>query len=89
MPALLIISLSLQHRLLLLLLQLALLQLPGPVTGLDLHRKLGVDFLLVLESVSPSLQVHVFRIGVIEAALTQFTVESNHLAIIITDLTKT
>lgn len=40
----------------------------------------------VLESVSSSFQVHVFCIGVIEAALTQFTVESNHLAIIITDL---
>lgn len=46
MPALLIVSLSLQHRLLLLFLQLALLQLPGPVTGLDLHRKLWVYFLL-------------------------------------------
>lgn len=46
MPALLIVSLSLQYRLLLLLLQLALLQLPGPVTGFDLHGKLWVHFLL-------------------------------------------
>lgn len=45
-PALLVISLPLQHRLLLLLLQLALLQLPGPVTGFDLHGKLWVHFLL-------------------------------------------
>lgn len=48
-PALLIVSLSLQHRLLLLLLQFALLQLPGPVTGLDLHRKLWIHFLLQSE----------------------------------------
>lgn len=41
----------------------------------------------VLESVPSSFQVHVFCIGVVEAALTQFTVESNHLAIIVTDLT--
>lgn len=44
----------------------------------------------VLEPVPSSFQVHVFCIGVIEAALTQFTVESNHLAVIISDLkTKT
>lgn len=46
MPALLVVSLSLQHRLLLLLLQLALLQLPRSVAGLDLHRELWVHFLL-------------------------------------------
>lgn len=44
----------------------------------------------VLEPVPSSFQVHVFCIGVIEAALTQFTVESNHFAVIISDLkTKT
>lgn len=44
----------------------------------------------VLKPVPSSFQVHVFCIGVIEAALTQFTVESNHLAVIISDLkTKT
>ncbi len=43
-------------------------------------------FYLVLESVPSSFQVHVFSIGVIEAALTQFTMESNHLAVNITDL---
>lgn len=41
---------------------------------------------LVLESVPSSFEVHVFSIGVVEAALTQFTVESNHLAVIVTDL---
>lgn len=44
----------------------------------------------VLKPVPSSFQVHVFCIGVIEAALTQFTVEPNHLAVIISDLkTKT
>lgn len=42
----------------------------------------------VLESVPSSFQVHVFCIGVIETALTQFTVESYHLAVIISDLKK-
>lgn len=41
---------------------------------------------LVLESVPSSFEVHVFSVGVVEAALTQFTVESNHLAVIVTDL---
>lgn len=40
----------------------------------------------VLESMPSSFQVHVLCIGVIEAALTQFTVEPDHLATIITDL---
>lgn len=44
---------------------------------------------LVLESVPSSFQVHVFSVGVVEAALTQFTVESNHLAVIVTDLKQT
>lgn len=44
---------------------------------------------LVLESVPSSFQVHVFSVRVIEAALTQFTVESNHLAVNITDLQQT
>lgn len=43
-------------------------------------------FYLVLQPVPSSLQVHVFRVGVIEAALAQFTVESNHFSIIITNL---
>lgn len=41
---------------------------------------------LVLESVPSPFQVHVFSVGVVEAALTQFTVESNDLAIIVADL---
>lgn len=41
---------------------------------------------LVLESVPSSFQVHVFSVGVVETALTQFTMESNHLAVIVTDL---
>lgn len=45
-PALLIVSLSLQHCLLFLLLQLALLQFPGSITGLDLYRKLWVHLFL-------------------------------------------
>lgn len=40
----------------------------------------------VLESVPSPFQVHVLCIGVIEAALTQFTVESDHLPTIIADL---
>ena len=44
---------------------------------------------LVLESVPSSFQVHVFSVWVVEAALTQFTVESNHLAVNITDLRQT
>lgn len=32
--------------------------------------------------------MHVFSIGVIEAAFTEFTVEANHLSVIITDLEK-
>lgn len=40
----------------------------------------------VLEPVPSAFQVHVFCIGVIEAALTQFTVESYHLSIIISNL---
>ena len=43
----------------------------------------------VLKSVPPSLQVHVFSVGVVEAALTQFTVESNHFSVIVTDLKQT
>lgn len=41
---------------------------------------------LVLESVPSAFQVHVFGVGVVETALTQFTVESNHLSVIVTDL---
>lgn len=46
MPTLLVVYQSLQHQFVLLLLQLALLQFPGPVTGLDLYREFRVDFLL-------------------------------------------
>lgn len=45
-PALLIISLSLQHCFLFLLLQLVLLQFSYSVTGLDLHRKLWIHLFL-------------------------------------------
>lgn len=41
---------------------------------------------LVLQPVSPSLQVHVFSVGIVEAAFTQFTVKANHLSIIIPNL---
>lgn len=41
---------------------------------------------LVLQPVSPSLQVHVFSIGIIETAFTQFTVKANHLSVIIPNL---
>lgn len=43
----------------------------------------------VLESVPSPFQVHVLCIGVIEAALTELTVESDHLTTIITDLLET
>lgn len=45
-PALLIIPLSLQHSLLLLLLQLVFLNLFSTITGFNLHRKLRVYFFL-------------------------------------------
>lgn len=41
---------------------------------------------LVLQPVSPSLQVHVFSVGIVETAFTQFTVEANHLTVVISNL---
>lgn len=41
---------------------------------------------LVLKSVPSSLQVHVFSVGIIKTAFTEFTMKSNHFPIIVTDL---
>lgn len=39
----------------------------------------------VLQSVSPSFHVHLFGVWIIELALTEFTVETNSLALVISD----
>lgn len=41
---------------------------------------------LVLQAVSPTFQVHLFCVWVIETALAQFAVETNDLSFIIPDL---
>lgn len=39
----------------------------------------------VLQSVSPSFHVHLFGVWIIELALTEFTVETNSLALVISN----
>lgn len=39
----------------------------------------------VLQSVSPSFHVHLFCVWIIELALTEFTVETNSLALVISN----
>ena len=41
---------------------------------------------LVLQSMPPSLQMHLLGVGIIETAFTQLAVEADDLAFIITDL---
>lgn len=41
---------------------------------------------LVLQAVSPPLQVHLLGVGVVEAALTQLAVEADDLALVVADL---
>lgn len=50
-------------------------------TWLHVDYKIGIDLLLVCETMPPALHMHVFGIGIVKATLAELAIETDDLAV--------